>query len=366
MKRYRKSLIALLLCAALLAALSAAVSAAEKPIVLSASFAGSALTVSGTAGDGVLALVVLVYDAQGRQTAMDSCAVNGGRYSHTLPQRFAAGVYTVKAADYRGGDYAETTAVLYASSGGGSSSCTLTFVANGGGAVAAVNRSCGAVVELSAYVPARDGFAFGGWYADAALTSPVKQVTLDRNTTVYAGWTPVNPFTDVPEGAFCRDAAIWAARKGVASGTTATTFSPADVCTRAQAVTFLWRAMGSPEPSDAVNPFADVAGGAYFYKAVLWAVKKGVAEGATATTFEPDGAVTRAEAAVLLWRAAGSPEAPAANPFSDVPGNAYFADAVRWAAAGGVTGGTSPTAFSPAAPCTRAQFVTFLYRRFGK
>ena len=155
---------------------------------------------------------------------------------------------------------------------------------------------------------------------------------------------------------------IWAVGEGITSGTTATTFSPDAACTRAQIVTFLWRAAGSPAPKSSVNPFTDVKADAYYYDAVLWAVENGITAGTTATTFSPDATCTRAHIVTFLWRAQESPAAKGVNPFTDVAADAYYADAVLWAVENGITSGTSDCTFSPDADCTRAQIVTFLYR----
>ena len=168
-------------------------------------------------------------------------------------------------------------------------------------------------------------------------------------------------FADVPANAYYADAVAWAVSKGITSGTTATTFSPDASCTRAQMVTFLWRAAGSPKVSGS-NPFKDVAANAYYYDAVLWAVENGITSGTSATTFAPDATVTRGQTVAFLWRAAGSPKASGTH-FADVSSNAYYADAVAWAVEKGITSGTSATTFSPDADCTRAQIVTFLFRR---
>jgi len=175
------------------------------------------------------------------------------------------------------------------------------------------------------------------------------------------------PFTDVDVNAYYYDAVKWAVEKGVTTGTSATTFSPDADCTRAQIVTFLWRAMGSPEPTAAENPFVDVKPEDYFYKAVLWAVEKGITNGTSATTFSPNDSCTRAQTVTFLWRAEGSPEPKqAVNPFADVPADAYYTKAVLWAVEKGVTTGTSATTFSPENTCTRAHVVTFLWRDMGK
>lgn len=171
-----------------------------------------------------------------------------------------------------------------------------------------------------------------------------------------------NPFIDVAEGAYYYDAVLWAAENGITGGTSATTFSPAVTCTRAQTVTFLWRAAGSPDPEGTNMPFIDVASDAYYYNAVLWAVENGITSGTSATTFSPNATVTRAQNVTFLWRWAKSPAVEAVNPFTDVAADMYYHDAVLWAADEGITAGTSATTFSPDDPCLRSQIVTFLYR----
>ena len=170
---------------------------------------------------------------------------------------------------------------------------------------------------------------------------------------------PGSLFDDVSANAYYADAVKWAVEQGITSGTSATTFSPDMSCTRAQIVTFLWRANGSPK-ADGANPFTDVSADAYYYDAVLWAVKEGITSGTTAATFSPDATVTRGQTVTFLYRAAGAP-AVTGGSFADVAADAYYADAVAWAVKEGVTSGTSATTFSPDAPCTRGQIVTFLY-----
>ena len=169
-----------------------------------------------------------------------------------------------------------------------------------------------------------------------------------------------NPFTDVYESDYYYDAVLWAVANGVTNGTSATTFGPNVTVTRAQMVTFLWRAYGSPEATGA-NPFTDVSTSDYYYDAVLWAVANGVTNGTSATTFSPDMAVTRAQAVTFQWRAAGSPVVSGSS-FGDVSADAYYADAVTWAVANGITNGTGGNTFSPDLVVSRAQAVTFLYR----
>ena len=173
---------------------------------------------------------------------------------------------------------------------------------------------------------------------------------------------PGTTFTDVPTGAYYEEAVGWAVEKGITKGTSDSTFTPDGVCTRAQAVTFLWRAAGSPAAKAGSLPFADVKAGSYYDDAVRWAVENGVTVGTSATTFSPNATCSRAQIVTFLWRAQKSPAAGSANPFDDVAGSAYYADAVQWAVQKDITKGTGATAFSPDANCIRAQIVTFLYR----
>lgn len=254
------------------------------------------------------------------------------------------------------------------SSGGGISSYTLTFDVNGGSAISRLSKISGTTVDLESYKPTRDGYTFAGWFSDKDLNKSVTSVKLTANTTVYAKWIEKSdmPFTDVSASTYYFDAVKWAASKGVTSGTNATEFEPNAICTRAQTVTFLWRAMGSPEPASSVNLFTDVKADAYYYKAVLWAVEKGITKGTSDTTFSPDATVTRSQTVTFLYRAAGNPTAGTTNPFTDVNADAYYASAVLWAVKEGITSGTTATTFSPDEDCTRAQIVTLLYRYLGK
>ena len=173
----------------------------------------------------------------------------------------------------------------------------------------------------------------------------------------------LNPFQDVPDDAYYFEAVNWAVANNVTNGTSETTFSPNVGCTRAQVVTFLWRAAGQPEPTERTNPFTDVKEGAYYYKAVLWAVEKGITNGTSETTFDPDETCTRGQIVTFLWRREGKPAPTGANnPFADVKPSAYFGSAVLWAVEKGITNGTSETTFEPNEDCTRAQVVTFLWR----
>ena len=191
------------------------------------------------------------------------------------------------------------------------------------------------------------------------FTMPASAVTVKATFTK----TAENPsFTDVNDDAYYKDAVIWAVENGITKGISGTMFSPDAVCTRAQAVTFLWRAAGSPSPKTGAMPFGDVAADAYYHDAVLWAVENGITKGTSDTTFSPDVKCTRAQIVTFLWRAQKSPAVASVNVFTDVAADAYYVDAVNWAVANGITSGTSAATFSPNADCTRAQIVTFLYR----
>ena len=171
-----------------------------------------------------------------------------------------------------------------------------------------------------------------------------------------------NPFADVTEDSFYYDAVMWAAKKGITSGADATHFLPDALCQRAQVVTFLWRAAGSPEPETTVNPFVDVTEDSFFYKAVLWAAEKGITSGVDQNHFAPFAACSRAQVVTFLWRAEGCPESDAAIPFADVAEGSYYEPAVKWAVENGITSGMSANIFGVNTTCNRAQIVSFLYR----
>ena len=173
---------------------------------------------------------------------------------------------------------------------------------------------------------------------------------------------PTQTFRDVSKRSYYYDAVTWAVENGVTDGTGSNTFSPDKACTRAEIVTFLWRAAGKPAAKSSVNPFTDVSKSAYYYDAVLWAVEAGITQGTSATTFSPDKTCSRAEAVTFLFRAASGKASSGTVPFTDVPANAYYKDAVLWAVAENVTQGTGSSTFSPDKTCSRAEIVTFLYR----
>ena len=183
--------------------------------------------------------------------------------------------------------------------------------------------------------------------------------------TVEPTFSWVNPFADVANSAYYVDAVEWMLKREVTQGTTETTFSPNLNCTRAQIVTFLWRAAGSPEPKGTVS-FADVSAGSYYAKAVAWAVENGITGGTGNGLFSPDAACTRAQSAAFLYRAAGSPAVNGSAGFSDVAADAYYAQAVAWAKEHGITGGIGGGLFGSANDCTRAQIAAFLWRLYAQ
>ena len=215
------------------------------------------------------------------------------------------------------------------------------------------------------------GYAVANVKIDGKSIGAVKSYTFEnvrRTHTIEVIFMKANGnpqtgvFVDVATGSYYEAAVDWAVENGITKGTDDTHFFPDGICTRAQAVTFLWRAAGSPEPETRAMPFTDVPVGSYYYDAVLWAVENGITEGTSDTTFSPNDTCTRAQIVAFLWRSEKSPAAGTANPFADVKSTAYYAGAVLWAVKEDITKGTTNTTFSPDADCTRAQIVTFLWR----
>ena len=215
------------------------------------------------------------------------------------------------------------------------------------------------------------GYAISNVKIDGKSIGAVKSYTFEnvrRTHTIEVIFMKANGnpqtgvFVDVATGSYYEDAVDWAVENGITKGTDDTHFSPDGICTRAQAVTFLWRTAGSPKPETRTMPFTDVPVGSYYYDAVLWAVENGITKGTSDTTFSPNMTCSRAQIVAFLWRSEKSPAAGTANPFADVKSTAYYADAVLWAVKENITKGTTSTTFSPNADCTRAQIVTFLWR----
>ena len=200
---------------------------------------------------------------------------------------------------------------------------------------------------------------YPGW--NATWTAEVRQ-----NYGGSVTWWPIDglPFEDVPVGSFCYDAVAWALEQGITTGTDATHFSPLGVCQRAVVVTFLWRAAGSPEPAATENPFADVKESDWYYKAVMWAVEEGITTGTSATTFTPGQVCNRATVVTFLWRFMDEPPAAADSGFTDVQDGAWYEAPINWAVEKGITNGTGGGRFDVGSACSRAQVVTFLYRTF--
>lgn len=189
--------------------------------------------------------------------------------------------------------------------------------------------------------------------------------TNDNSLALYVRNAPqANPFMDVEQSDYYYDAIIWAVHHipQITNGTSSTRFSPSSACTRGQVVTFLWRAAGCPEPKTATTKFTDVKDSSYYSKAVRWAGEKGITKGVNKTTFAPNAPCTRAEIVTFIWRASGSPQADNSVQFVDIENKAYYETAVRWAVAERITKGVSSTEFAPKGICTRGQIVTFLYR----
>lgn len=304
-------------------------------------------------------------------------------YSATVPTN--VGSYTVKATFPATDNYKEVTATAdfviaqatHHSSGSSSSNPTYSVTTpskseNGGVAVSSKNARKGDTVTVTVTPDAgyqldkltvtdKNGNVLkltdkgDGKYS---FTMPDGKVEIKA---VFAKKVETSPFGDVPTDAYYYKAVQWAQEKGITDGISSDLFGPKQPCTRSQIVTFLWRAAGSPEPKGTAAGMTDVAPGSYYAKAVAWAVENGITTGTAEGTFSPDATCTRAQAVTFLARAQNA-KATGKTAFSDVPADSYFADAVAWAQANGVTTGTSETTFSPDNDCTRAQIVTFLYR----
>ena len=256
--------------------------------------------------------------------------------------------------------------------GGGYSYYTIKATAEAGGSISpSGNVSVREGRDQTFTITPDKGYAVANVKIDGKSIGAVKSYTFEnvsRTHTIEVIFMKANGnpqtgvFVDVATGSYYEDAVDWAVENGITQGTDDTHFSPDGICTRAQAVTFLWRAAGSPEPETRAMPFTDVPVGSYYYDAVLWAVENGITKGTSDTRFSPDDTCTRAQIVTFLWRSEKSPAAGSRNPFADVKSTAYYADAVLWAVKENITKGTTSTTFSPDADCTRSQIVTFLWR----
>ena len=297
-----------------------------------------------------------------------------------LPDAFLGGDYSFGGwyTERDGGDrittetvfWADTTVYahwVYTGGGGGAydSRCTIRASAGANGSITpGGNVSVRTGSDQTFLITPDEGYAISDVRIDGRSIGAVMRYTFENVKsahTIEASFTAASTFADVPAGSYYERAVIWAAANGITNGVGNGQFGVDAPCTRAQAVTLLWRAAGSPAPEISAIPFTDVPVGSYYYDAVLWAVENGIAKGTSETTFGPDASCTRAQIVTFLYRAFGTPAGGDAA-FADTTPNAYYAEAVRWAVATGVTTGTSNTTFSPNADCTRAQIVTFLWR----
>ena len=260
---------------------------------------------------------------------------------------------------------------LYHRSGGGGGSSGYSYysikaTAGTGGAISpSGNVSVREGADQIFTITPDKGYAVSNVKIDGRSIGAVKSYTFEnvkRAHTIEVSFTRANEFVDVPTSSYFYEAVMWAVENGVTTGVNASCFDPNGVCTRAQAVAFLWRAAGSPAPRSRTMPFTDVLVGSYYYDAVLWAVETGITKGTSGTTFSPNATCSRAQIVAFLWRSQKSPAAGTANPFADVKSTAYYAGAVLWALRENITKGTTSTTFSPDADCTRAQIVSFLWR----
>lgn len=267
---------------------------------------------------------------------------------------------------------AETVIPKRQSSGSNYSYYTIKATAGAGGSISSSgNVSVREGRDQTFTITPDKGYAVANVKIDGKSIGAVKSYTFEnvrRTHTIEVIFMKANGnpqtgvFVDVATGSYYEDAVDWAVENGITQGTDDTHFSPDGICTRAQAVTFLWRTAGSPKPETRTMPFTDVPAGSYYYDAVLWAVENGITKGTSNTTFSPNMTCSRAQIVAFLWRSEKSPAAGTANPFADVKSTAYYAGAVLWAVREDITKGTTNTTFSPDADCTRAQIVTFLWR----
>ena len=290
---------------------------------------------SGTGLDGENNMTVTIpTGSTGNRTYTAHWRYNGSGHSYSY--------YTIKATAGAGGSISPSGNVSVREG----RNQTFTITPDKGYAVANVKIDGKSIGAVKSYT-----------FENVSRTHTIEVIFMKANGNPQTG-----VFVDVATGSYYEDAVDWAVENGITKGTDDTHFSPDGICTRAQAVTFLWRTAGSPASKTSTMPFTDVPVGSYYYDAVLWAVENGITKGTSDTTFSPNMTCSRAQIVTFLWRSEKSPAAGTANPFADVKSTAYYADAVLWAVKENITKGTSSTTFSPNADCTRAQIVTFLWR----
>ena len=252
--------------------------------------------------------------------------------------------------------------------GGETWTCTATRVCNNNKAHTETET---VIAEYSITKPStykEDGVGtYSAVFENPGFSTQTKEIPIPAITCDGGEDCPSARFTDIPGAEDWTHLPIdWAVTNKITLGTSETTFSPKENCTRGQFVTLLWRTMGSPEPETTDNPFKDVREGQYYYKAILWAYEKEISSGTSKTTFSPEASCSRAQVVTFLWRMEGSQEPSSTeNPFADVPSDSYYWKPVLWAYEKGITSGTSATAFSPNKSCNRAEAITFLYREFA-
>ena len=328
----------------------------------------------------------ITFDGNGGTPSVDSMTTTNQKLT-SLPSASRSGSYSFDGwyTKKNGGTNVTTATVFSANTtvyahwtytgGGGSSGYsyyTIKATAGAGGSISpSGNVSVREGRDQTFTITPDKGYAVANVKIDGKSIGAVKSYTFEnvsRTHTIEVIFMKANGnpqtgvFVDVATGSYYEDAVDWAVENGITKGTDDTHFSPDGICTRAQAVTFLWRTAGSPEPETRTMPFTDVPVGSYYYDAVLWAVENGITKGTSDTTFSPNMICTRAQIVTFLWRSEKSPAAGTANPFADVKSTAYYAGAVLWAVKENITKGTTSTTFSPNADCTRAQIVTFLWR----
>ena len=354
---------------------SYAIQTGDKAPDLTAPILGEHYTVDGLfGGDTLGGTVVLTYEKNGTPVTPDTSTAGtydialsgvtepaGGNYE---PLVLKNGTLTVSARQSSGGSSSGSHTTIYPviSSPAKNGSVSLNTHGASKGSTVTITVKPNDGYELDKLtVTDKDGNRLSlsdkgnGKYT---FTMPAGKVSVDAS---FAAIQTAASFRDVKQGDYFYDAVKWAVEKGITEGTSADTFSPGASCTRAQMVTFLWRAAGSPAPKSAANPFKDISANDYYYNAVLWAVENGITSGTGADTFSPTATVSRGQTVTFLYRAAGSP-AVSGGSFSDVAANAYYAKAVAWASQNNITSGTGNGKFSPNADCTRGQIVTLLYR----
>jgi len=326
---------------------------------------------------------VVFFDGNGGTPAVSSMMTIGHRLAF-LPGAFRSGSYCFDGwyTERNGGELITTSTVFaantivyahwtYTGGSGGSGGYVpgyyiIRATAGAGGSITpSGDVSVRAGANQTFTITPNRGYAVSDVKIDGRSIGAVRSYTFENisaSHTIEVQFRVRSSFVDVPSGSYYEDAVDWAVANGITTGTDAAHFSPDGICTRAQAVTFLWRVAGRPAPESRTMPFTDVPADSYYYDAVLWAVENGITKGTSSTTFSPDDTCTRAQIVTFLWRSEQSPAAGSSNPFTDVSADAYYADAVLWAVKEAITTGTTRTTFSPDAECTRAQIVTFLWR----